>query len=506
MSDDPESLAKFRQLLETTTLRPDASSATSLTDTLVGAQDGALLRRCAVPHEFNSALLQRLGGLDAAQAEARYEQFAELSLIQINDDSLTVHERWRQLIWSWWLADARRADFVALSRLLADWFAAMPASTTGEDPAARQHMFHLIGCDAEAGLQLFVEQFRAARHRRRFSECALLLRLVQEYDTLWQPRQRALITYQQGKLASDLRQWEQALPLLRTVAADRNTEPHLRIHALVRAAHALRQTGRTHDALGTMETERDRARNDPVAARSMWRILHELGEIYRDLGRADDAAETLADALAGTAIDAPGADVPGVLNSLGTVQLKLRDTEAAVASFTRCLELLKLGGDGMRSGGVLNNLALAQLERCDWQAAETSLKASLDSKRLAGDLPGLATAWLNLHRTQLAQGRLDDARSSAESAAAAFETVTDARGRARARLAIGKLRRRAGELAQAAALLEAVAAEARAAGDEATAEAAAAELALSVPKRGMPAWGWALVVIAALAAIGAALS
>jgi tetratricopeptide (TPR) repeat protein len=495
VSSETASLAAFRQLLETTGSQPDAPRAVLLTDGLVGPAAGALLRRCAIPHEFDRALLRHLGDLDESQADERYTQFAELSLMQITDSTLSMHERWRQPLWHWWLDVARRSEFTAINGALVEWFAA-PATLTGEDPAARRRMFHLIGCRQDEGLQLFEAQFRAARWRRRFSECTLLLRLAHEYDPVLHPRERALLKYEEGKLATDLREWERSLPLLRAVAEDADADSRLRINAQVRVGHALRMTGRAPEALTLLEGTRDLVAAEPAVAPSGWRVLYELGEVYRDLGRVDDASKTLTAALAGANDDEEGADVAGVLNSLGTVQLKLLETDKAIASFQASLDHLNRNGDAVRAGSVLNNLGLAQLERCNWKAAEETLAESLQSKRASGDVLGQATTLLNLSKAQAAQEHLEDACLSAEKAAASYETVGDARGRARARLALARLLRRGKRRDESAALLQAVIAEAQAAGDEDSATEASAELALSARKGGMPWWGWVLVAIA----------
>jgi len=465
-----------------------------MTDGIVGPAAGALLRRCAIPHDFDRALLRHLGDLDEAQADVRYAQFAELSLMQISDSTLSVHERWRQPLWRWWLDAAQRSEFVALNEALVEWFAA-PATFTGEDPAARRRMFHLIGCRQDEGMQVFEAQFRAARWRRRFSECTLLLRLAHEYDPVLHPRERALLKYEEGKLASDLREWERSLPLLRAVAEDADVDSQLRINAQVRVGHALRMTGRAPEALMLLKGARELVAAEPAAAPSGWRVLYELGEVYRDLGRVDDASETLTAALTGANDDEEGSDVAGVLNSLGTVQLKLLETDKAISSFQSSLDHLKRFGDAVRAGGVLNNLGLAQLERCNWKAAEATLAESLQSKRAAGDVLGQATTLLNLSKAQAAQELLQDACLSAEEAAASYETVGDAPGRARARLALAKLLRRGKRRDELAALLKAVIADAEAAGDADTAAKASAELALSASKGGMPWWGWVLVAV-----------
>jgi tetratricopeptide (TPR) repeat protein len=492
MSNDAASLAAFRQLLESTQ-QPDAPRAVTLTDGLVGQESGALLRRCAIPHDFDRALLRYLGNLTDEEAGERYAQFAELSLMQAGDSTLSMHERWRKPLWHWWLDEARRSEFTEINEALVKWFAA-PATGTGDDPLARRRMFHLIGCRQDEGMEMFQAQFRSARWRRRFAECTLLLSLAHEYDPVLQPRWRTLLKYEEGKVASDLGQWDSAQPLLRAVADSPDADSYLRISAQVRVGHALRMTGRAPDAVTLLEGIQARVAVEPGAARSTSRVLQELGEAYRDVGQINEANKTLTAALAAADSDEEDTDVAGILNSLGRVQLKLLETDKAISSFQASLAHLKRIDDAVRAGGVLNNLGLAQLERTDWRGAEATLGESLDAKRAAGDVPGQATTLLNLSKAQAAQERLQEARASAEKAASSYEAAGDARGRARARLALARLLRRSDRKDESAALLRGVIAEAQAAGDANIAAEASAELAVGARTRRMPWWGWALIV------------
>lgn len=423
---DSVTIDAFRRLLESSRTSAGADSPVLLTDRLVGPLAADLLRQCAVPHEFDSALLAFIGGLDAEAAEQRYVQFTELALVQIGETSLSVHERWREPLWRWWLADAQRAPFVALSERLVHWFT-QPASLTGEDPAARRRMFHLLGCRHDEGMAEFDRLFRTARHRRRFSECSLLLRLVAEYNVLLSAEERALLRYHEGKIAMDLRQWEHALPLLRSVADDPLASTRLRVNAQARIGHGLRQLQQADAAHSVLMQALARVDSDFATERSRWRVLYELGEVERDLGQLANAADTLSRALALANDDGEVADAAGVLNSLGTVQLKLGDIDAAIASFDASLFQLRRRGDALRPSTVLNNLGLARMERCDWAACEAAFAESLQIKRAAGDVLGQATTLLNLGRTQAAQGHSAAALKSAEEAARLFERDGDAR-------------------------------------------------------------------------------
>jgi tetratricopeptide (TPR) repeat protein len=473
---DEQSIEAFRRLIESASAPATTESPVLLTDRLVGPAAGDLLRRCAVPHDFDCELLAWIGGVGPVEAEERYAQFTELSLMQVHESSLSVHERWREPLWRWWLADAQREHFVALSERLVQWFT-KPVNPTGEDVNARRRMFHLLGCRHDEGMKEFELLFRAARHRRRFSECSLLLQLVREYDQLLTPEERALLSYHEGKIAIDVRQWEAALPILRSVAADPQAGSRLRINAEVRMGNALRQLGRTDEARALLEGALARVAGDPVAERSRWRALYELGEIERDLGYLDRAAATLAEALARANDDDEEADIAGVLNSLGRVQLKQLDVDAALASFNASLDHLRRRGDALRPGTVLNNIGAAHLERSDWPAAEAAFAGSLETKRSAGDVLGQAATLVNLGRAQAAQGRVADALKSVEEAERLYERGGDPRGRALAQQARQRL------------------------GQRDTGAGDAQHLLSTAQAKRLPPWTWLLIVLCVLLAV-----
>ncbi len=466
MTDQPsDGLAAFQELLTGEGAPGNPNRWVTLTDALVGPELGPVLRRCAVPHEFDLRLLGHIGGFGPAEAEQHFREFSELSSMQFNGNALGVHEVWRRPLWKWWLRDEQRQEFVTLSESLFEWFGAMAA---GSEIDERRQMFHLVGCRQEDGMRMFEGLCRRARTRHKFSECSLLIRLVNEYLPVLPARERAVITYHDGKLASDMRDWDRAIELFDSVVKEPEAETDLQVYALIREGHALRSLGRTEEALRLLEQARDRS-SDAASAKQAFRALYELGEVYRNLGQVDLADRTLRAALERASTAGEDADVAGVLNSLGTVQLRLRDTKGAVESFQASLEELERRGDVMRPGAVLNNLALAQIEKLDWAGAEASLSKSLEYQRAAGDKVGEATALLNLSRAQSGQDELALATASAEEAAALFESAEDGRGQARALLAQARLAKREKQVETARRLFDRAMELAAAAGDDTTA-------------------------------------
>ena len=438
MSQPPAELEAFRKLLEATSLSSEQQRPVLESDALVGPELGLLLRRCAVPHDFDRPLLRRLGESDQQTAAARFEAFAELSIMQVGDGALSLHERWRRPLWAWWLRDEQRLEFIALSRTLADWFDSLAkvadSGSQVRQIQSRRRMFHLLGCDTDKGIREFERLCRLARHSWAFSECNLLIRLVKEYEPILNPRQSAVLHYHEGKLASDLKEWELALATFRSVTGEPVADPGVKIKAIVRAAHALRNLGRNQEALKELQRAQEQISLSHDAVDLLWRVLYELGEVYRDLGDLDSAERTLRAALGDARKAKEPADLAGVLNSLGTVQARLGNTTQAIDSFRLSLDYLQRSGDALRPGAVLNNLGLAQLEKTDWSDAQSSFAASLERMRAAGDRGGQATALLNSSRAQVALGDFVAAGDSAERAAKLFREAGDSASAERALL------------------------------------------------------------------------
>jgi tetratricopeptide (TPR) repeat protein len=436
MSEPPLELEAFRKLLEATSISSQQQRPILESDALVGPELGPVLRRCAVPHEFDRALLALLGESDQQTAAERFETFSDLSLMQVANETLSVHERWRRPLWAWWLREEQRPEFVALSRSLADWFDGLEKSEISggqrREVPARKRMFHRIGCDPDKGIAEFESLCRTARHNWAFPECNLLIRLVKEYEPVLNPRQRAILGYHEGKLASDLHEWERALATFRSVEADPAVGAVVQIKAMVRAAHALRNLGRNQEALKKLQEARDRTASSGDAAALSWRVHYELGEVFRDLGDLDRAERTLRVALDEAGKASEEAELAGVLSSLGTVQSRLRNTSQAIESFQLSLKYLERSGEALRTGAVLNNLGVAQLEKTDWAGAQISFAASLERARAAGDRGGQATAMFNSSRAQVALGEFAAAKDSAEQATKLFAEAGDDAGAKRA--------------------------------------------------------------------------
>jgi tetratricopeptide (TPR) repeat protein len=503
MGADPDrSLAAFKELLEHAQAHREVEAPVTLTDALVGPERGRILRACAIPHEFGRDLLQVLGGWDSKdEANRCYDAFAELSIVQPCARGLSIHDRWRKPLWTWWLRDANLGEFERFSRVLAGYFtgASDPEGGAGAVEALlREHMYHLIGADRPAGIAMFESLCRRARHQWRFTECGALIRLVHDYDPILAPGQTAVLAYHEGKLAADLRDWNRAEALFRSVERNPAASTPLRVNALVRLGHALREQRRIRDAIALLRQAQTMADGAKEAEGLRWRILIELGEAYRDTGDVEDAEATLVRAIDAARVANEPADLAGLFNGLGTVYLKRREAARAIEAFTSSLRELERSGDVFRPGQVQNNLALAHSEQRDWAAAEAAFAASLELKRSAGDVLGQGLALQNLSRVQAAQERLADAVQSAEGAMRIFVAQSDDRRAGVAKHTLGKFARRLGDRERARVLLEEAVALLQKAGDIKAASAARLDLLALRTGVGLPWWAWVSIVVGSL--------
>jgi len=503
MGADPDgSLAAFKQLLEHAQAHREVEAPVTLTEALVGPERAPILRACAIPHEFGRDLLQIIGDWRSAdEANRCYDAFSELSIVQPGAKGLSVHERWRKPLWTWWLRGENLAEFERISRHLADYFSAAADPEGGAAAAEallRAHMYHLIGADQPAGLTMFESLCRRARHQWRFTECNALIRLVHDYDPILAPRRLAVLGYHEGKLAADLREWKRAENLFRAVQSNPAATPPLRVNALVRLGHALREQQRIPEAITLLQQAQTLADGAREAEGLGWRILMELGEAYRDTGDLENAEDTLLSAVDAARLANEPADLAGLFNALGTVYLKRRESARAIDAFTSSLTELERSGDVFRPAQVQNNLALAYSEQRNWSAAESAFAASLELKRQAGDVLGQGLALQNLSRAQAAQERLDEAIESSDAAVRIFAAQGDDRRAGVAKHTLGKHLRRKGDLQRARALLEEAVSLLQEAGDTKAAGAARLDLLALRAKVGLPWWAWVPIGVGAL--------
>ncbi|HVR40195.1 MAG TPA: hypothetical protein VMU84_13960 [Thermoanaerobaculia bacterium] len=386
--------------------------------------EGELVRRCAITHQFTPAVLRVLDpSLDPAEAEARFHRLARLSLVIRSPDGLALHDRAREQLFAGWLVPERIDELRTISARLTFYLGALTGSAAGaeREKLVRRHLFHLIAVDQDAGIDAFEKEFETSRERVRYTACDNLLRMAHEYDPILTPANRGRVAYREAKLALDRGAPGQALSLFTSVAAEPAIDPPLRAKALngIGLAHADECHWKSA-AIAFLDALRFAAEHKETRVYRAG-FLQNLAAVYRNNGYIEPAESLLTEAAILAAGSHNGRVIASVCNAFGTLYLRGEEPGKAIASLRESLE--HLDEDDFARSRVYNNLGLACMRASDLPASEEWFNRSLEMKALAGDTVGQANTNINLVRLYREQQALDKAVGAAATAADLFERV-----------------------------------------------------------------------------------
>ena len=336
---------------------------------------------------------------------------------------------------------------------------------------------------------------RRARYQLRYAECGALIRLFRDYDPVLTPEHQVILSYHEGKMKSDMRDWEAAERVFTDLVQDPAADPVMRAKSHLRLGYVLAQQRRFQEALDACRKAHDLAHADERVNTIMPRILHELGVACRDVGDQTQAEQFLL-ASAEAADLQEASDASGIAyNSLGRLYLKQHLATKAIRAFEMSLEKLESTKDQLRASQVYNNLGLAHGELGDWVSSESWFQKSLEIKRRSGDVLGQASALSNLLRVYTTQGRLEDAVAAAQEAIRQFHVGRDLRGAAIAQQNLAKTYKKLGQADLCRDSYREAIRLFTEANDTGGAAAAASELEILDEKTGLPWWAWLTLIL-----------
>lgn len=458
----------------------------------------AALRLAAIPHQFDQALLAVLDpALEGDERERVYDELANLSISIEAGDGFAIHDSARAYLFRQWLQPDRRRDFAEVSARLAAHFTAAEAQAAGGEKTAaeRGRIFHLIGCDPDAGFAAFEVLLRKERLRFRLHACEALIRLVHEYDEVLTPAQRLRLSFHEAKLNLDLKRYDEAEALLLQLQRDNQDDVALKARTLFRLGRLRHAQRRFPEALAVYNEALALARSHPAARAQELRVLQCLAVTHADMKQLDRATALLGTAIGMAESLGERQELAACHNSLGILQRRLSEPDQAVASFRRSLDCLSAEDTEFRTAQVHNNLGLAFADLAQWQEARESMERGLEIARKAGDTDGQATAIGNLARVYLGLQRRGEAIAASEQAVSLFLQAHNWFGAAATAEGLANLYRRERRIPETRAALAQAATHFRRAGEPARA-ARCEETARNLERRGrLPWYAIALLVI-----------
>lgn len=227
-----ELIAEFKALVDQLPNEGGLATSIGLLLQQMEARSAKLLKLCAIPHQFDLAILNILApDLDTAEAEKKYIEFSELSLVKKSQEGLALHDEARAYLFSEWLKPQNVLEFTAVNARLSTYFEQCMAGASSEalENLEPRWMFHLLGAKQAEGFREFERLFRKMHYQFRLSQCQSLVQLVHEYDPILEMQYARQLAYQEGKLAIDLYHLDSAEKLFTRILDDNDSDPELKI-------------------------------------------------------------------------------------------------------------------------------------------------------------------------------------------------------------------------------------------------------------------------------------
>ena len=388
-------------------------------------EDSTLLRRCAIPHQFNPGIVRSLadGDLSEAQAAQKLERLSRLAVVSPGSHGFALHDRARGYLFRLWLTGEKIDEFRRISRRLVEHFSA-PNESADAERSGRRRMFHLIGCDQDRGFEEFERLCRLRRSELRLSECESLIRLVHEYDVVLTAGQGAVLDYHEAKLLADRADWSAAAAKLHRIVNDESLSADLRVKAMNRLGMLEDECRHWHSAISWF------CQALKLAARQgrrtdMYRVLNNLGTTYLHGGDLGKAEKQLRVGLRLAEKAASDSGTATAFNSLGNLYKARGDLDMAVDAYDSSLKFLAKANERFRPAQVFNNIGEIYAEMLVWERSEFFFRKSLQIKQEAGDTRGQARSYSGLIRVLRNLGREAEAVECANRAIQLFEAMED---------------------------------------------------------------------------------
>jgi tetratricopeptide (TPR) repeat protein len=464
-----------------------------------------LLRLCAIPHQFNTSIMQVLvPDLTTPKAEEHYAIFSKLSCVIPGPKHLALHDDARQYLFGQWLKTEVITEFASASLLLYRYFDKVAGQASGQalDTIKRRRMFHLLGAQQSKGFIEFELLFREARHQFRLNECENLLALCHEYDLVLAPELAVRLTYHEAKLAVDRLEWDRGKKLLDLVLKDQSATKEFRLKALHRLGFIYSELRDWDKSINQYNQALQLTQANEELADHIRSIYTSLGSAYRDSGKLKEAEDFFAASIQLSTKAEDLSAMASAWTSLGILHLIRRDNHQAVSAFQKSLDCLKRANDKFRRSRVYNNLGLAHGNLLEWENAKYFLESSLAISREAGDTLGQARTLNNLVRVFQNLKKFDEAIEHSQQAARLFTEVRDSYGIAQVKRNLGKLYRIMKQFDRASqAFTEAIDLFDRSNAPQ-DADSTRQELLALTQETRLPWWAWLTLVAFLLLALG----
>ena len=295
-SNGTSAFEEYRRLINE--LPKGIAGSVELVATQLSETAERLLRLTSIPHNVDKEVIEiLLPDLDREALKAASEELRPLSFVIDTGEGWVLHDEVRAYLFEQWLqAHAGNIEkwkiFESVSARLAKYYAGLAENGVGEVRAVaeRQRIFHLVGADRNAGFDAFQRRCRSERYQFRLESCETLIKLMREYEPIFQTEVLNWLDYHEAKLLLDLKRHGDAKEgferLLEKESA--RDDPALLFRCLYRLAAAVRETRDFQQAREIYVNLRNLASVAEVQDQVL-RAAQGLGSLLIEMGLAEEA-------------------------------------------------------------------------------------------------------------------------------------------------------------------------------------------------------------------------
>jgi tetratricopeptide (TPR) repeat protein len=484
-----DALDRFKALLA----QVDAGSGNPACDLLLAQlppDQARCFRLCAIPHQFDEGVLGALlPGAEARDITYYRDVLSGLALVSVHGEALALHDSARTYLFGKWLTDGD-PEFALASGRLADYFALrLREGNPYDEQLQRSQVFHRLGADPAAGTAELERLFAENRRAGRLAACEALLLLAHEYDPVLSDDHRDLLTYAEGVLAAERRDWARAEAIVGALLGKAALSSALRPRALARLG-VIQLAQRRWDAALASLAEAETLAREAGADSDRLRIMSDLAVAYRNKGMRVKSENLIDEGIALAERRNDKECLAKFYNTLGSLRRSYSEHRAAIQAYETGLSRLDPEFDGADRASILNNIGEVYLQLSNWPESEKYFQGSLDISRKIADTFGQARELNNLARVWWNGSRRDDAVTASKTAANYFGILRDNYSAGVVTFRLARLYRSAKDKDNAAQAYGAAADFFRAAGETRDAAEVEAERATLLRSPGLPWWAW----------------
>ncbi|RME04472.1 MAG: hypothetical protein D6805_02920 [Planctomycetota bacterium] len=323
---------------------------------------------------------------------------------------------------------------------------------------------YLKAGDREKGLEYGFRAAEILKNSYAIPEALQLLEMVVPYLGPADIRKKTQANLTIAALYEFMREYDKGIQRLQAVLdGPAKLNKLTRVQLTRKIAHLYMNKGELDRALELIDQTLSQIRNLGAPERGV--CLGTRGQIFLRQAKLAQASEDLEEAIQILTTNERSADLIGVYNARGIVELSLGNWKGAREYFERCFEIAQRVGNQQAQGAAMSNISLAYLDGGEYERAQEALERAREIFSKIGDQKASVLVRYNQGELYWTLGRIKEGYQLALESYSLAEEMDDELLLAKSSCIFGIFAKARGRYDEAKGMLESAREFAQAAGD-----------------------------------------